>query len=80
MDLWLFILVGAVVGGTIAFLVFLFVIGKWYVGNLREDRSFGEGDPYYFMEIANGALGQVKKNRFVLLRVRRENYIQEDRK
>ena len=76
-DIWLGFIVGCFVTGVIAMIIVMCVIGKWYIGDLREDRSVGEGEPYHFMEIAKGAARQLQTNRFVLLRVKRENYIHE---
>ena len=72
---WVIAAVGFFIGILAFGLIFLYLIGNWYIGDLREDRSSGEEKPYYFMEIANGASDQLKKCRYVILRVRRENYI-----
>ena len=74
-NMWLAVGVGAFIGCLIFGIICLLGIGSWYVGDLREDRSSGDDQPYYFMEISHGALSRVKKNRFVLLRVKREDYI-----
>lgn len=73
---WAVAAAGFFIGILVFGLIFLYLIGNWYIGDLREDRSGGEEKPYYFMEIANGASGHLRKNRFVILRVKRENYIQ----
>lgn len=75
MDIWIAFAVGAFVGVAFLGLAVLYAIGKWYVGDLREDNSTGDERPYYFMEIAQGAISHVRTNRFVLLRVKRENYV-----
>ena len=75
MDIWISLAVGVFIGAGIAFAVFLLRIGTWYIGDLREDRSSGEDGPYYFMEVSKGASGRISINRFVLLRVKREDYV-----
>ena len=77
MDIWLGFAVGAFCAGVVCLIVFLFLIGTWYLGDLREDRSDDPEKPYYFMELGKGASFRMMKNKFVLLRVRRENYIKE---
>ncbi len=60
--------------GTIVLGIFLFLsLDKYYVGDLREDRSIPE-EPYYFMEIGAGRFDRLKRNRFALLKIVRENY------
>ena len=77
--MWLIIgiAIGVIVGVLISGVCCLLVVDCYYVGNLREDRSIPE-EPYYFMEIGNGRLERLKRNRFALLRVVRENYMQAD--
>ena len=75
MDIWLGVAVGAFIGVFVMVVVVLWVVGIWYIGDLREDRSSGDERPYYFMEVAKGAYRQMQKNRFVLLRIRHDNYI-----
>ena len=76
-DIWLGMFVGAFIASVIQVIVYLAIIGKWYIGDLREDNSTGDERPMYFMEIAQGGYRQMQKNRYVLLRIRRENYIRE---
>lgn len=78
MDILCGFLVGLFVGAVALGIIVLFLIGKWYVGDLREDKSFDDELPSYFMEIAQGGYSRMKKNDFVLLRIRRENYVQKD--
>ena len=75
MDVWLGLAVGVFIGLGISMAIVLVMIGTWYIGDLREDRSSDDERPYYFMEIGKGASGRMRRNRFVLLRVKRENYI-----
>ena len=75
MDIWIGVAVGAFVGVAIALIIFLAIIGGWYVGDLREDRSSGDEKPYYFMEVSKGALSRMTRNAFVVLRVKREDYV-----
>ena len=75
MDMWLYVAVGAFMACVVCVIVFLFLIGTWYLGDLREDRSDDPERPYYFMELGKGASYRMLKNRFVLLRVKREDYI-----
>lgn len=75
MDIWYGVAVGAFIGVGFSLLVFLYKIGSWYIGNLREDRSSGDDGPYYFMEISKGASGRIRTSKFVLLRVKREDYL-----
>lgn len=76
-DVWFWI--GYAIGFLMASVVCVIAIGllidKWYAGNLREDRSIPE-EPYYFMEIAPGRLKKLGMNDTILLRVKREDYIQ----
>ena len=69
---------GAGFGFLSAVIVLIFVFGlfvdSWYAGDLREDRSNPE-EPYYFMEVAPGRGQKLSKNRKILLKVKRENYI-----
>ena len=77
-DIWNGIFIGMIVAGIVFAIIFIAYIGKWYIGDLREDRSSGDERPYYFMEIAQGGYRHLKSNKFVLLRVKRENYIKEE--
>jgi hypothetical protein len=75
MDIVIGFVVGVFVGAVVCMLVFLFLIGSWYLGDLREDRSDEDSEkPYYFMELAKGSSFRLMKNRFVLLKIKRENY------
>lgn len=73
---WLWLVVGYALGTLISGIIYLITVDKYYVGNLREDRSIPE-EPYYFMEIAGGRFDRLAKNKFALLRVTHQNYIQE---
>lgn len=74
-DIWYGLIVGIFIGVLVSTFIYLFVIGKWYIGTLREDNSSGDEQPYYFMEIANGGYSQMQHNKYALLRIRRENYV-----
>ena len=76
-DIWLGAITGIFIASAVWGFVYLAVIGKWYVGDLREDRSSGDERPLYFMEIAQGGYRHMQSNKFVLLRIKRENYIKE---
>lgn len=71
---WVWFVIGYAVGVLVECLIFLLSIDRYYVGRLREDRSIPE-EPYYFMEIDSGRFERLKKNRFALLRIARENYM-----
>ena len=77
MDVWIIFAAGAFIACVICLIVFLFLVGTWYLGDLREDRSDDPGKPYYFMELGKGASYRIMKNKFVLLRIRRENYVKQ---
>ena len=62
-------LLGVAAGAVSSALVFLSVIGGWYIGNLREEPDPEEAGTYYFMEITPGGIERAKKNKFVILRV-----------
>ena len=74
---WL--VIGYALGTIVSGAFYLLTIDKFYVGNLREDKSIPE-EPYYFMEIDQGRSGRLASNKFVLLRVERQNYIQKEDK
>lgn len=78
MNMWLAVAVGVFIGCVISLIVFLFLIGTWYLGDLREDRSTEDDKPYYFMEVSKGAAGRMGVNKFVLLKVKRENYVKPE--
>lgn len=69
MTIWMWILLGGMAGAVLTALVFLFVLGGWYIGNLREEPDPEEAGTYYFMEITSGGINRVKRNKFVILRV-----------
>lgn len=73
MSWWVWLIIGVIFGTLVSGVTYFLAIDKYYVGNLREDRSIPE-EPYYFMEISKGRFGRLSKNRFALLRVVRENY------
>lgn len=75
--IWIVLITGVFIGAVAALLIFLVIIGGWYIGDLREDRSDDPEKPYYFMEISNGASWRIRKNKFVLLKIRRENYLNQ---
>lgn len=69
MTTWVWILLGGMAGAVLTALVFLLVLGGWYIGNLREEPDPEETGTYYFMEITSGGINRVKRNKFVILRV-----------
>ena len=73
---WLWLVIGYTLGTLVSGIIYLITVDKYYVGNLREDRSIPE-EPYYFMEIASGRFDRLAKNKFALLRVTHQNYIRE---
>ena len=80
MDIWYGVIVGFFAGCVISMLVFIFIIGKWYIGILREDNSSEEENPLYFMEVVAGASPQLKKNRYALFKIVRKNYVSKSNK
>ena len=70
----IYILIGMVIGILLACAIWMLACEQWFVGTLREDRSIPEDPPYWFMEILRGREKHLTKNRFALLRIRRENY------
>lgn len=77
-DIWIGLFVGIFISSMVFGIGCIAYLGKWYIGDLREDRSSGDERPYYFMEIAQGGYRHLQSNKFVLLRVKRENYIKEE--
>ena len=75
MNIWLAVAVGIFIGACVMGIIALLIIGGWYIGDLREDRSSGDERPYYFMEIAKGAGKRMMTSHFVILRVKREDYL-----
>lgn len=74
MSIFAWFVIGFFVGVIISGLIYLLTVDKYWIGNLREDRSIPE-EPYYFMEIVNGRYERLKTNRFALLRIIRQNYM-----
>lgn len=72
---WVFSVIGVLIGAAIAALIFIFLLGKWYIGNLREQPDPEEAGCYYFMEIAPGGMERIKKTNYVILRVQRKGYL-----
>lgn len=68
--LWL--IVGLLLGSIITTLV----IGKKKsIGTLRVDRSDPDDDPYLFLEINPGGTKSLLRDDYIMLKVKRENYI-----
>lgn len=70
MDIVIAVIVGAVVGVLVTLLIFSTISA----GNLRVDQSIPEGDPYLFLELTK-SVSTVLKKRFVVLKVRVEDFI-----
>ena len=70
MDVIIAIIVGAVIGIIVTLLIFSTVSA----GNLRVDQSIPEDDPYLFLELTK-SVSTVLKKKFVVLRVRVEDFI-----
>lgn len=70
MDIIIAIIVGAVIGIIVTLLIFSTVSA----GNLRVDQSIPEDDPYLFLELTK-SVSTVLKKKFVVLRVRVEDFI-----
>lgn len=69
------LLVGMGVGS-----IFTYVILKrrqHSIGTIRVDRSIPDEEPYLFLEL-NSGVGEIMRNRQVLLDVKVENYISQD--
>ena len=74
--MWIWFVIGYFIGTIVSGAIYLLTVDKYWVGILREDRSIPE-EPYYFMEISAGRAERLKKNKFALLLIRRENYIKQ---
>lgn len=70
MDIVIAVIVGAVIGVIVTLLIFSTVSA----GNLRVDQSIPEDDPYLFLELTK-SVSTVLKKKFVVLRVRAEDFI-----
>lgn len=70
MDIAIAVIVGIIIGVVAAMLIF----GAFGVGNLRVDHSIPEDDPYMFLELTK-SVSTVLKKKFVVLKVRAENFI-----
>ena len=79
MSWWIWMIIGFVLGTLVSGVLFFLSIDKFWVGNLREDRSIPE-EPYYFMEIGQGRFERLSRNNFALLRIIRQNYTEENSK
>lgn len=64
------IIVGFVIGFTISIAGFFFLS----IGALRIDKSDPTDKPYMFLEIKR-SVGDISKRKFVVLRVKREDFI-----
>ena len=70
MDIVIAIIVGAIIGVLITLLIFSTISA----GNLRVDQSIPEDDPYLFLELTK-SVSTVLKKKFVVLKVRAEDFI-----
>lgn len=70
MDIVIAVIVGAIIGVLITLLIFSTISA----GNLRVDQSIPEDDPYLFLELTK-SVSTVLKKRFVVLKVRVEDFI-----
>lgn len=70
MDIVIAVIVGAIVG----ILITLFIFSAISAGNLRVDHSIPEDEPYLFLELTK-SVSTVLKKKFVVLRVRVEDFI-----
>ena len=75
MTFFFYVVCGVIAGAGLASIVWMLLCEKWFIGDLREDQSIPDDPPFYFMEIRQGCYEYLKKGKFVLLRVRRENYM-----
>ena len=74
--LMLGILIGLGIGAFIQFITATLLIDRWYIGTLNLDASIPD-EPYYFMEVERGMAHKLSKNKHVMLRVRKSNYMKE---
>lgn len=70
MDIVIAVIIGTIVGALITLLIFTSISS----GNLRVDQSIPEDDPYLFLELTK-SVSTVLKKKFVVLRVRVEDFI-----
>lgn len=70
MDIIIAVIVGAIAGMLITLLIFSTISA----GNLRVDQSIPEDNPYLFLELTKN-VSTVLKKKFVVLRVRVEDFI-----
>lgn len=70
MEIVIGIIVGIIIGAVLTCLIF----GAFSVGNLRVDHSIHEDDPYMFLELTK-SVSTVLKKKFVVLKVRAEDFI-----
>ena len=68
------IVIAVIVGGIVGMLATLLIFSTISAGNLRVDRSIPEDDPYLFLELTK-SVSTVLKKKFVVLRVRVEDFI-----
>lgn len=48
------------------------------IGNLRVDQSITDDNPYLFLEVTKGSVESIRKDKYVMLRVKDENYISQE--
>lgn len=70
----MYIVIAVIVGVIVGVLATLLIFSTISVGNLRVDRSIPEDDPYLFLELTK-SVSTVLKKKFVILRVRVEDFI-----
>ena len=75
-DIIIAVVIGFIFGLFVAVFVAAAILGTWFIGSLNEDRSIPD-EPYYFMEISRGGADKMRKNKHVLLKVKRENYVKD---
>lgn len=71
----MWILIALLTGVLIGLMLAKFIYRDRPIGNLRVDNSDPDSGPYLFLELSKGLESSVLSKKYVMLRVKIENYI-----
>lgn len=74
MKLIIGLIAGIIIGAVFVAVFMLLMIESWEVGSLNLDASI-PNEPYYFMEVDKGKAERLAKNRRIILKVKKSNYM-----
>ena len=75
MELWIWLIIGLLVGFVCGYGISVHLRAKTFAGTLREDRSDPTEAPYLFLELEPGGMEKIHQHKTVTFQVKIEDYL-----